>query len=777
MRFMKKCTRLDSWCAGGLLPALAVVLWGRALLIWGHAPVWGTPSLQFIPWRAWGWHVMRTTGQLPWWNPDIGLGAPLIANLQSAWFYPPTWLLLGLAWWRGVEALAWGHGVLVVLHFLLAAVGMVALGRELGWRAPATGIAALAYTLSGYLATRSAIFLSMNAAAAWVPWILWAARRWTRTAALRDAVQVGVFLALQALAGHAQTSWYTGLLLTGWLLFWWWALRHGRAARPGVLPRLMGLVVMAAVAFGLSLVQLWPTWEYLQQSQRAGGVDPELALTYSFWPWRFLGLLWPNLFGSPVTGDYWGYATYWEDALYIGLLPFLLALSTWRWWRKGGPAAWAPAAVRWAWAAWALVALLALGKNTPVYPWLYAHVPTFDWFQAPARWHLISTVLLALLAGLAAEGWRPPGPRARYWLRLGLAAAGGITLVAMVAAPLAGERASIARAVAWSGVWAMGAAVLALLQPAPGHPRRALWAWAVVAWVALDLGVSHAGWTPTVDARWYRPRPATPSGRVYFPAQDEYAFKFTDFFRFKDLRPARPWDDLRALGLPNVRLLDGARTLNNFDPMRPGTFDRLLGALDDAPPGARERMLDRLAVVAEVRRAPRAARGYRVVPRQPQGLVQWYPAAEVVTTDAAAWQALWRRASLGGPAWDARITVLAAPLSGPAYPAPTSLPDPAPADRVALTWDTPTPTQVRIHVQTPGAGWLLIAQQAYPGWHATVDGRATPLYRAEYALLALPLAAGEHVVTLTYRAPGWPGTALLALVTLVGAVAVGRRFG
>ncbi|NPA27204.1 MAG: YfhO family protein, partial [Chloroflexi bacterium] len=498
----------------------------------------------------------------------------------------------------------------------------------------------------------------------------------------------------------------------------------------------------------------------------------ELALTYSFWPWRFLGLLWPNLFGSPVTGDYWGYATYWEDALYIGLLPFFLALSTLRWVRRRGPTPWATSAVRWAWATWALIALLALGKHTPVYPWLYAHVPTFDWFQAPARWHLIGTVLLALLAGLGAEGWRPPSPRAAYWLRLGIAAAAGVTVMAKLATPLAGDRASIARAVAWSGVWAMGAGVLALRQPAPRTRSRALWAGAVLAWVALDLGLTHAGWTPTIEAAWYRAQNVQPSGRVFFPAQDEYDFKFKDYFRLKDLRPARPWSDLRLLGLPNLRLLDGARTLNNFDPMRPGSFERLLTALDQAPPGARERVLDRLAVVAEIRRVPSAPGGFRVVPRQPQGLVQWYPKADVVTDEAAAWQALWHRASLGGPAWDERITVLAEPFSGPSYPAPTELPNPAASEHVALTWDMPTPTYLRIHVQTPGAGWLLVAQQAYPGWQAQIDGRATPLYRAEYALLALPLTAGEHIVTLTYHAPGWPLTAALALLTLGATTAV-----
>jgi hypothetical protein len=86
----------------------------------------------------------------------------------------------------------------------------------------------------------------------------------------------------------------------------------------------LGLAVVFATL--LAVAQLLPTAEYLLQSQRAGAVEYEFAMTYSFWPWRFLTLLAPGLFGSPASGDYWGYANYWEDAVYIGLLPFLLGL-------------------------------------------------------------------------------------------------------------------------------------------------------------------------------------------------------------------------------------------------------------------------------------------------------------------------------------------------------------------------------------------------------------------------------------------------------------------
>ena len=63
--------------------------------------------------------------------------------------------------------------------------------------------------------------------------------------------------------------------------------------------------------------------------------------------------------------------------------------------------------------------LFALGQNTPVFPWLYRHVPTFDMFQAPARYTIWAVFALALLAGLGVEGWRRPEGRWLYWSRLG----------------------------------------------------------------------------------------------------------------------------------------------------------------------------------------------------------------------------------------------------------------------------------------------------------------------------------------------------------------------
>ena len=39
----------------------------------------------------------------------------------------------------------------------------------------------------------------------------------------------------------------------------------------------------------------------------------------------------------------------------------------------------------------------------------------------------------------------------------------------------------------------------------------------------------------------------------------------------------------------------------------------------------------------------------------------------------------------------------------------------------------------------------------FPGWTASVDGRETPIYRANYTFRAVSMPAGAHIVMFTYR--------------------------
>jgi hypothetical protein len=77
-------------------------------------------------------------------------------------------------------------------------------------------------------------------------------------------------------------------------------------------------------------------------------------------------------------------------------------------------------------------------------------------------------------------------------------------------------------------------------------------------------------------------------------------------------------------------------------------------------------------------------------------------------------------------------------------------------------------TFVEIEVDAPGRRILVLGDAHYPGWTAAVDGAPARLVRADYAIRAVPLPAGRHVVTFHYR----PWSVRLGAILSLGALAV-----
>ena len=77
---------------GGVLIALPLILYAP-FLFGGKVLAWGVYMLQFYPWRQLAVEQIRA-GHWPLWNPYLGAGTPLAANLQTATFYPLNILFL-----------------------------------------------------------------------------------------------------------------------------------------------------------------------------------------------------------------------------------------------------------------------------------------------------------------------------------------------------------------------------------------------------------------------------------------------------------------------------------------------------------------------------------------------------------------------------------------------------------------------------------------------------------------------------------------------------------
>jgi len=748
----------------------------------------------------------------------LGMGAPLIANYQTALFYPPTWVYYFLYSLGGVSYMAWGQAVMVVLHLSWAAIGMALLIRQFGLGKLAQIIGGLAFGLSGYLVSRAG-FLSINTAAAWMPWVLLGVTKLVEavggkssssTNDLESRQRMELFevisaflllvlsLTMQLLAGHAQTIWYTLILASVWVLYLAYmgfrkSIRNENSAdkkRPeevnggevisshpdmenqikktatrSLVSLLMLFGIGVILAVGLAAVQLLPTAEYLLQSQRSAAVDYDFAMTYSFWPWRLLTFIAPDLYGNPVSGDYWGYANYWEDAVYIGLIPFILAIMTLI--TRGRKTRYKkyinPAFVGFLFVLILVTFLIALGRNTPVFPWLYEYIPTFDMFQAPTRLSIIAIFCLTLLAAIGAETWRRPGEKGKYWLRLGIMAAAAISIGAGAALLVSrsldwGIRPSFIRSTALLGFWGVGIGVLALKAPERDNPELApgkwgWWQWAVLLWVAADLIVAGWGLNPGVDLSVYSdPSPSAEEvdsmldgGRLYLPSDEEEQLKFERFLRFDTFQPfdqGENWESLRATLIPNVTILDAIPSANNFDPLLPGRYANWMDILEEVDHRAREQMLNLMGVKVVESIDPTQEFGVRFDGREAFPHYRWVPCGLAVETGSEALEMI-----QSGQVDFQREVILEGGN-------PTPEPNCDVVAGVDIIVESEFSNKSILVINSPNPGYLVIADVWYPGWQSFVNGKLTPILKANYLFRAIPLPEGEHEVIIAFQ-PKW----------------------
>ncbi len=807
-----RTTRRWGWL---LLVALPLALFGP-LVFGGRVLYWGLYLLQFHPWRQLAVELIRA-GQWPLWNPYSGNGAPLAANLQSAVFYPLNALFLVFPVERAL-------GYSVVLHLILAGLFMDLYGRSLGLSRFARLIAALSFMLSGYIVAH-VVALSMVNAIAWLPLLFCLTERLVQRRHARWVLALAIAVALQGLAGHAQTWFYSLVAVSLYAL-----VRAGQEARGRLQIADRRLQIASAVSsfafwllsliLGLALaaVQMVPTWELTRLSQRSTGPEASLALEYSFWPWRLITLLAPDFFGHPARNAYWGYGNYWEDCGYVGVLPLILAwiaVAVWvssRYRRAkagataaqggnhtgspspqgnhtggnhiGGNHTGLPLRLVPFFSLLAFVALLlAFGKNLPLYSFVARWVPGFGMFQAPARLLLLYTFGVSTLAGIGAHRLRP-GPTLKRMARYALPVGGALLIGALVTWPqLPAQQRTFAVATARLAVLMLLSAGLLAVAPGPAgdeprprwQPSPGAWRSLAVALVIADLFTFGYGLQPTIEARLYHQPVATAQTLRSEPAPFRifvaYPFAKDTYRAYVSLRSFGPpdvayWQGLRERLIPNLNVPQHLSSVDNYDPLLEAHYQRVLWALQQRPLADNGALLDALNVryvlTGDARPGQRPlydAGGVKVY-RRDSALPRAYvvPQARVIPDEE---QLL---AALLSPDFDPRREVLlsAAAAQPPAPPPSASAPD----YRVSILHYRAN--AVTIEADLPAGGYLILADTYYPGWRAYVDGREQPVLRADYAVRAVALEAGQHTVVFRYRPVSFRIGAAISALALLG---------
>ncbi|MFC1727394.1 YfhO family protein [Patescibacteria group bacterium] len=288
------------------------------------------PVRQQIPWRMMAVNLFKNS-QIPFWNPYVLSGTPLLANFQSAVFYPLNFIFFLLPF-----NFAWG--VLVFLQPVLAGSFLYLYLKNLKLKPFACLIGSLSFSFSGFFIAWLEWGTVLHAAL-WLPLVLLSVDKIiakiisSKTnfhqnfhTIILDCIIVKwglVFvlsLVFSLLAGHLQTTFYL-IIFSATYLFW--RLRGINNCRRKIFSL---FIILYSLFLVFSFIQWQPTFELIRLSARE--ID-QVGWQASGWfiPWQHLVQFFaPDFFGNPATLNYWGQWNYGEFVGYLGVIPLALAL-------------------------------------------------------------------------------------------------------------------------------------------------------------------------------------------------------------------------------------------------------------------------------------------------------------------------------------------------------------------------------------------------------------------------------------------------------------------
>ena len=339
----------------------------------------GDALAHHVPMRMLALHYLQQ-GYWPLWNAGDFAGYPFLGSMQSALFYPATWLFAVLPLSAAIDAQ-------VMVSHAAAALGMYAYGRALGCGRYAASFAALTFAYAGFLLARSPHTVVLQGAAC-LPAVLWSLERLRSTTAAHVLLIGAVAWACLIFAGHPQMTVYAGFLAAAYVAFFAW-----RGPPLGRARYAMWSLLTLGAGTALAAVQLLPTHELGAESIRAQ-LSYSDFISYAMPVRQLPMLLFPFLFGGRAGSAYWGAGTFIvETTCYVGVAPLVLALASLARVRTDPH-------VRF-WLAVAVAALLlALGGATPLALATY-HVPLYNSLRAHARTLVLVDCAVAVLAGIA----------------------------------------------------------------------------------------------------------------------------------------------------------------------------------------------------------------------------------------------------------------------------------------------------------------------------------------------------------------------------------------
>lgn len=276
------------------------------------------PVRQQFPWRNYA-SILEENHTLPLWNPYSFSGTPLLANFQSAVFYPFNILLLlpdFQLWWS----------IMILLQPLLAGIFMYLYLKEQKLNIYSSFLGAFTFAFCGVMVAWLE-WGNIGHTLLWLPIILLSIDKIfsgyfklgiSKTKKLWYLIFIFT-LSSSFFAGYLQAFFYLYLVIIFYFLARW--IQHGRRIKTLLLFLLLNFCFLI-----LTSIQWIPTLQFIAQSAR--DID-QIAAQKEGWylpPQHLIQFIAPDFFGNPATLNYWGVWNYGEFLGYVSILPLVLAL-------------------------------------------------------------------------------------------------------------------------------------------------------------------------------------------------------------------------------------------------------------------------------------------------------------------------------------------------------------------------------------------------------------------------------------------------------------------
>jgi len=765
--------------------AWAALVYLLAVLILGYPALTGqflvnSHSDQYIAgyaFREFAAHTLRTTGHFPLWNPYLFGGMPYIAAMHGDIFYP-TFLLRMIM--PTDVAMTWGF----IIHIFLAGLFTYVFLRGLGYGFYSALIGGLAYTMSGQIASAvSPGHDGKTFVSALYPLGLFFLQRGIRGGRNWSWGAFALLVGLCVLSPHPQLLQYMLLSSGAYALFLAFATVDGIKLPRNVAIRRLGFALIAvSVGLAIGAVQYLPVREYVKWSPRAGGLgDYDAATSYSWPPGELLNAYLPQFTG--MLDKYFGVnAIHWHSD-YIGVVVLMLAGAAFIGLRTD------PRKKQiYFWLGALVIALLwSLGGATPFYHIPYAIVPGTKFFRAPATIWFVGTLAISVLVASGVERFLQGRVSQKYllgWLIFGgaiavLASVGGLSTVAVsFAIPQWVDKVQENARDLFIGAWrsllfvAMVDAIWFAYTRGKLTVRNAAWALALV--TVIDLwSIERLYWMFSPPAKTIYagdaitkalqadPQPSRIltlqvreiPGRDVFLSGDGlmshnlrivWGYHGNQIGRYNTLT-GYP-DPQQALS-PNVLAVTNTQYLLTNIPEIPfvGNLTRVQGPVVNA--------------------SGDTTYLFRLNSSNPYAWVA--PIAVKAPDDQVLGTVLNPRFDVTRAALFDTSARVASAQNVQALPAPSSV-------TASVGSYAPGKVDINLSAPAPSGSALVVSENYYPGWLATVDGKPANIGRADYTMIGVELPQGARSVSLRFTSPSYErGKVITWLAILLGLVMLG----